>query len=165
MTKTLYQRALMANIAYVYLFEEIKTGKINYVGTTRYIGRRLHEHRESLKDNTAPIYVYMREHNLQFFKDVIIKIVDFCESREEAAKVEQSYIEKYKDTVQNLVKLDTRKYCTDPRWRKVWCVTTNERFNCIKLACEKAKTSRYKLMKASENREYINGLYFEFIDV
>lgn len=163
---TLQERAKTANVFFVYLFEEVSTKTIFYVGVTRYVGRRMNEHRRDkgrIKRN--PLYVYMRDNDLELFRNVEVRLVAFAHSREEANKLEAEYIERYKDTVTNTVKFDTRKYCTDPRYLKVRCITTGEEFHAVSPVCEKYGITRYKLVKAIENGTEINGLKFEFIKV
>lgn len=155
------------NTYFVYVFREINTQKIIYVGVTRYIGRRLAEHRKALKDNTCytAIYVYMRANNLEFFKDVEVTIVDHCDHRGLAAQRESSIILKHRSTVLNQQKFDSRAHNTDPRHKAVRCVTTGEEFWAMKPVTEKFKVSRYLLRKAIENNKPIHsGEYFEFID-
>lgn len=151
---------------FIYTLREIKSGTVIYVGRTRYMGRRLTEHRGSLADpeNHAGIYEYMREHDLQFFVDVEVCIVDYKQKREEATQRETELIQLYKDTVKNTVLVDTRKYNTDPRFRKVRCITTGEEFWAVNPVLEKFGMSRYLLVKAIENKTEICGHKFEWIE-
>lgn len=163
---SLRERSEMANVTFVYLFVERGSGKVFYVGTTRYVGRRMNEHRRDLKRNKyTPLYVYMRDNDLELFRNVDVQLVELVRSRDEAAKLEAAYIERYKDTVVNVVKLDTRKYSTDPRYLKVRCVDTGEVFHAVSAACTKIGVSRYKLTKAIESGAKINGYKFEFVKV
>ena len=158
---------LAGQASFIYLFKEIKTNKIIYVGCTRYVGRRLTEHKTSLLDETnrASIYLYMRENNLQFFRDVEFTIVDYIQDRGQAQIIESQLIDKYKSTVLNTVKYDTRKYNTDPRFKKVRCITTGEEFWAVQPVLEKYKVSRYMLDKAISNKEPIHsGEVFEYIE-
>ena len=152
---------------FIYMFREIESHKPIYIGRTRYVGRRMTEHRKALGDekNYAPIYVYMRENNLQFFEDVEVVICDYVQDGALAVKREAELIEKHKDTVLNLQKIDTRQHNTDPRHKPVICITTGERFWAMKPACERYNVSRYLLRKAIENKEPISsGEYFDWLD-
>lgn len=157
---------LAGQTVFIYLFREIKTGKIIYVGQTKYIGRRLNEHRASLADihNHKGIYHYMRDNNLEFYRDVEICIVREVFGRDLASKIESEYIEKYKDTVQNIVTVDSRKYNTDPRLKKVRNVTTGEVFWAVQPVMEKYKISRYFLDKAIKRKDVIAGCLFEYVE-
>lgn len=157
---------LAGSTKFIYLFKEIKTGKVIYVGQTKYLGRRLNEHRQAISDtkNHTAIYLYMRENNLQLFKDIEICIVDYTQDREKAELIETSLINKYKDTVLNIVKYDTRKYNTDPRFKKVKCIETGEIFWAVKPVLEKYNISRYFLDKAIKNKTKIANLTFEYIE-
>lgn len=164
---TKQESALLAGSAkFIYLFKEIKTGKIIYVGQTRYLGRRLTEHRKGINDikNHASIYLYMRENNLKLFTDVEVVIVDYTQDRQQAEKIEAELIDKYSDTVLNTVKYDTRKYNTDPRFKKVLCVDTGEIFWAVKPVLEKYNISRYFLDKAINNGTEIAGHIFKYIE-
>lgn len=165
MTK-LERAKLAGSTRFIYVFKEIKTGKIIYVGQTRYLGRRLNEHRDSLKDTTlhTSIYVYMREHQLEFFRDVEIDIVGYTQDIDEASKLESEFIKKYQDTVQNVVSYDTRKYNTDPRLRKIRCIETGDEYWAMKPVMEKYNISRYLLDKAIKNKTKIANLTFEYIE-
>ena len=159
------EKAILASKArYIYLFREIKTQKVLYVGCTKYLGRRLHEHRTAINNpkNYTAIYMYMREHNLKFFEDVEIVIVQHVFGQEEAQKVEAEYIAKYKDTVLNEIKWDTRKYNTDPRIRKVIDKTTGKIYWCVKEAFEDIGTTRYLLDRAIKKQEPIDGRLFDY---
>lgn len=164
---TLKERADMANnVCFIYLFVETETDTVFYVGSSKMIGRRLNEHRRDLKrPSRTPLYIYMRDHNLELFKNVEVRIVAYAKTREEASDIESEYIERYKATVTNVIKHDSRKYSTDPRYLKVRCVTTGEIFHAVKPVCEKYKVSRYLLTKAIRRGEAINGFKFEFIKV
>ena len=158
---------LAGQASFIYLLREIKTNKIIYVGCTRYVGRRLTEHKSSLLDekNRAAIYMYMRENNLKFFVDVEFNIVDYIQDREQAQIIESQLIDKYKATALNTIKYDTRKYNTDPRFKKVRCVTTGEEFWAVQPVLEKYNVSRYLLDKAITNQEPIHsGEVFQSIE-
>lgn len=158
---------LAGQASFIYLLREIKTNKIIYVGCTRYVGRRLTEHKSSLLDekNRAAIYMYMRENNLKFFVDVEFNIVDYIQDREQAQIIESQLIDKYKATALNTIKYDTRKYNTDPRFKKVRCVTTGEEFWAVQPVLEKYNVSRYLLDKAITNQEPIHsGEVFQYIE-
>ena len=159
--KSLADRSKLANILFVYLFERTDTKEVFYVGVTKYVGRRLNEHRRDLKRvKTTPLYVYMRDNDLELFKNVEVRLVAYCNSRDDANLIEAEYIEKYKNTVVNFIELDTRKYLTDPRWIKIKCVDTNEIFNDVMSCCRKFNVTRYKLMKAIDNNQAINNHKF-----
>lgn len=165
---TLQERSKMANVFFVYLFEEVETKKVFYVGVTKFIGRRMNEHKRDRsvgRGKRTPLYVYMRDNDLELFKNVEVRLVGYTHDRVEASRMESEYIKKYADTVQNLVKTDTRKYSTDPRYRKVRCITTGETFHAVKPVCDKYKISRHHLVKFIERGEEIDGLKFEFIEV
>lgn len=160
------EKAMMAGQTYfVYGFLEVSTDNIIYIGVTRYVGRRLNEHRNGLKNtkNYTAIYVYMREHNLEFFRDVKVVILDYIIGRQNAQNLESDYIKKYSNTALNKVKIDTRKYNTNPTWKKVVCVTTGEIFSNVKSACEKFNTSRYLLNQAIIKNTDINGFRFKYL--
>lgn len=154
------------SVLYLYLFKEVKTGKVIYVGQTRFLGRRITEHIRALKDlrNYAAIYVYMRNHNLEFFRDVEISIIFRGFDRAEMEALETEYINKYSTTVQNMIKVDTRKYNTDTRFKKVRCITTGEVFWAVNPVLEKYNISRYFLEKAIRNKTKIAGCLFEFVE-
>lgn len=154
------------SVLYLYLFKEVKTGKVIYVGQTRFLGRRITEHIRALKDlrNYAAIYVYMRNHNLEFFRDVEISIIFRGFDRAKMEALETEYINKYSTTVQNMIKVDTRKYNTDPRFKKVRCITTGEVFWAVNPVLEKYNISRYFLEKAIRNKTEIAGCLFEFVE-
>lgn len=160
----LKQRSLMANVVFVYLLVTCDTDTVFYVGTTRCVGRRLNEHRNYLlRSHRTPLYVYMRDHDLELFRNVYVKLVAYARSREEAAQIETAYIERYKDTVTNVIKHDSRKYSTDPRYIKVRCVDTGQIWHAVKPAARAFGISRYKLTKAIERGELIDGHKLEFI--
>lgn len=155
---------LAAQTKFIYIFREIKTNKVIYVGQTKFLGRRLNEHRTALKEkNYAGIYVYMRENNLEFFKNVEVVIVGYTQSREEACKLEAELIKRYATTVQNNVKYDTRKYNTDPRFRQVECVETGEIFGAITFLMEKLNLSRYHINKAIMANKPIYGFHYRYV--
>ena len=160
---SLKERSKLANVFFVYLFEERKTKKIICVGMTKYVGRRMREHKTDMLRKNNNLYVYMRDNDLELFKNVDVKLVDFCKTREEAAQKESELIKKYHDTVKNLVTLDTRKYSTDPRYLKVKCLTTGELFYAVAPVIKKFNVSRYKLFKAIKNKQAINGFMFDFV--
>lgn len=153
------------SVLFLYLFKEIKSGKVIYVGQTRYLGRRFNEHLSSLKDlkNHAAIYEYMRNNNLEFFRDVEISVIARCFDRTEIEALETEYINKYSDTIQNTVKIDTRKYNTDPRFKKVRNITTGEVFWAVQPVMEKYNVSRYLLEKAINTKTPIAGCLFEWV--
>ena len=160
------ERALLAGQAtFIYLFKEIASSNIIYVGCTRYMGRRLTEHKGAINDpkNYAGIYVYMRENNLKLFEDVEIVIVEYMQDREKAQLRETALIEQYAATVKNNVKYDTRKYITDPRFLKVQCTNTGTIYPCVKSVMEELNITRYKLDKAMKEGKAINGNTFIYV--
>lgn len=106
----------------------------------------------------------MRNHNLEFFRDVEISIIFRGFDRAEMEALETEYINKYSTTVQNVIKVDTRKYNTDPRFKKVRCITTGEVFWALNPVLEKYNISRYFLEKAIRNKTEIAGCLFEFVE-
>ena len=106
----------------------------------------------------------MREHDLQLFRDVEVAIVDMTFNREDAEKVESFYINLYEDTILNKVKVDTRKYNTDPRYRRVLNVTTGYIYWAVKPVLDEFGMSRYLLEKSIVNKAEICGCVFEWVE-
>lgn len=160
----LKERASMADITFIYTFVERASGKVFYVGQTRHVGRRMNEHRRDLKRcQHTPLYVYMRDNNLELFRNVDVCLVGYAKTRAEAAQMEADLIERYRETVVNVVKFDSRKYSTDPRYLKVRCVDTGETWHAVAAACEHFGLTRYKLTKAIERGQPVNGHKLEFV--
>lgn len=150
---------------YVYLLVETETNAVIYVGQTRYLGRRINEHISSTLDskNHAPLYIYLRGRRLALFEGVDVKVIARVFSRQESEIKESELIEKYKDTCLNKVKLDTRRYNTDPRHKKVKCVTDGREWWAVAPAEQDTGISRYKIEKSIKTKTPVNGLQFEWV--
>lgn len=118
----------------VYLLKEKSTDKVIYVGSSARPAARMKEHRQALqlrKPNNAKLYDYMRERNLQFYKDVAVVWIDVGDDKESMLKLEEQYYYKYRDTVLNDRPAEDRNGAFNPKRRQVICLTDGITFKTV----------------------------------
>jgi len=123
----------------IYLFKEKSNNTVFYVGSSARPSARMKEHLLCLngsKQNNQKVYSYMKERNLQFYKDVEVIWVDCAESRQEMYNLEAQYYYKYKETLTNDRPAENRNGQFNPKRRKVRCKSENKTFNSL-IECAK----------------------------
>ena len=118
----------------VYLLKEKRKNKVIYVGSSARPAERMKEHLACLrgdKPNNQKIYHYMREHKLQFYKDVEIIWVDCASNKDEMLELEAQYYERYKETVLNERPAENRYGGNNPKHRWVKCLSDGLTFKTV----------------------------------
>lgn len=150
----------------VYLLKEKATDNVIYVGSSSRPCERMKEHLLALKGvkpSNQRIYSYMRENNLDFYKDVEIIWVDGANNRDEMLKLEAEYYELYKDTVLNDRPAEDRNGGFNPKRRAVKCLTDGREFKTVS-ECAKFYNMRRTTLSGILNGHNSNttGLKFLF---
>lgn len=142
---------------YIYLFREIKTQKIIYVGSTRTIGARINEHRRGFRDKTRqqPIHKYMIANNLELFKDVEIAIVYTASTKKDAIDKEIAYTEKHKKTIANVWTGEQKEDLNNSIRKPVSTPDGKQCFSSMREAADCLGVTRHKVYKMVESGELI----------
>lgn len=125
----------------VYLLREKQTGKVIYVGSSARPAARMKEHVHSLNGKKKlsehfPLYDYMREHSLRFYKDVVVEWVDVAKDKPSMLALEEQYYYQYKDTVLNDRPAEDRTGEFNPKRRIVKCLTDGKEFETVSACAE-----------------------------
>lgn len=149
---------------YIYLFREKKSRKVIYVGRTRIPMRRFKEHEQALATSTSPLYQYMRDNNLLFYRDIELVLVEFVDSGEaDANEREQYYTLLYHDSVLNVHLGDDRSGQWSSRNRAVQCVTDGKIYRSVAEA-----TAHYGITTLYDHllrgARLKSGLVFKYVD-
>lgn len=150
---------------YIYLFREIESQKVIYVGSTRTIGARINEHRRGFREEKRrqPIHRYMLANHLELFKDVEIAIVDTANSKEEALQKETEYTERFKDSVANIWKGEEKSILNTTVRKPVSTPDGKQCYSSMREAADALGITRHQVYKLVEKGELVetdvSGMY------
>lgn len=142
---------------YIYIFRVKKTGVILYVGSTRTIGRRINEHRRSMREDirSQPIHKYLKANNLELITDVEISIIDVAESKQEALDKESFYFNKFNINTLNIWDAEDRSGENSSVRKPLITPDESKSFSSQREAAEYYGVSRHKIAKMVKAGELV----------
>lgn len=154
----------------VYLFREKESGKVIYVGSSARPAARMKEHVATLegrKPTNMKVYDYMRENNLELYKDVEVVWVDRADDDVSLRELEAEYYFKYEGTVLNDRPAEDRNGEHNPKRKGVRCLDDGKEFSSV-LQCSKyygiPRTTLTNHLKGRRKKFKNTNLRFEYID-
>ena len=150
----------------VYLLKEKRSENVIYVGSSARPSARMKEHIATLKGkkpSNQKLYAYMRDNELEFYKDVEVIWVDCGNDKYEALELEEKYYYIYEDTLLNDRPAENRTGSFNPKRRVVKCLDDGKVFNTVSECASYYGLKRTTLSNVLHGyKSNKTGLRFEF---